>query len=119
MKNSKGRGILSKTILQDPLTERSLTLDEFTKSRKKHKSKSKMVDMTPEEQRIFQKAWKRVRRTVHGALVNQIHCHGPIDTGHLPSAAKRVVGQLKDPFYEVAIAFIEEMRKAQEELKDK
>ena len=75
-----------------------------------------MIKMTPEEQRIFQKAWKRVRRTVHGALVNQMHCHGAITTGHLPSALKRVVGQLRDPFYEVANAFIEEKRKAEEQV---
>lgn len=88
-------------------------MSEYKRLRKKEKPKPRMTEMTPEEQRVFQRAWKRVRRTVHGALVNQIHCHGPIDTGHLPSAAKRVVGQLKDPFFEIANAFIEEMRKAQ------
>ncbi len=75
-----------------------------------------MVEMTPEEQREFQRAWKRVRRTVHGALVNQIHCHGPIKTGHIPSALKRVVGQLRDPFFDLAIAFIEAKREAEEEV---
>ena len=83
----------------------------------KQKAKPKMVNMSPDEQRIFQRAWKRVRRTVHGALVNQIHCHGAIDTGHLPSAQKRVIGQLRDPFFEIANAFIEEKRKAELKVK--
>ncbi len=63
--------------------------------------------MTQEERRAVERCWKRFRNTVHGALVNQIHCHGAITTGHLPSAMKRVIGQLHDPLNEFILTILE------------
>ena len=60
-----------------------------------------------EERRIVSRAWQRLWRTIHGALVNSIHCHGPIGTGHLPSAMKRLRGQGKDPVDEFLRAVVE------------
>ena len=63
--------------------------------------------MTQEEKRAVERVWKRFRNTVHGALVNQIHCHGPITTGNLPSTMKRVLGQLHDPMNELILTVLE------------
>jgi hypothetical protein len=36
-----------------------------------------------------------LRRLITGALVSTIHAHGPIDHAGIPSAAKRILGALK------------------------
>ena len=73
----------------------------------------KLKDLTPEEHRAFNKSWKRIRRTIYGALLNQIHCHGPIQQHQMNSAMKRVVGQLKDPVKELVMEFVEAKREAE------